>query len=554
MKKHYTLLLAALTSCMLGHAQTTKFLDGNNVRAGISTGGGLFCKLDTVGNVANDTTFGLFEVPRGSGISAVYAASIGMAGLDAGNNLHCSAQRYSATDFFNGPLGIPYNQAYRTYFNRVFKVTNQELTVLINIAAPRPTGQIPNDILLWPAKGNPHVQSAFGINITDDLAPFIDLYPDGIYDPVMGDLPAVCGSQGIFFVFNDVNGPQDDSTGTNLGVEVRGMAEVYDDPTFGTAIYGKQAGNNAVFVRYQIENKSSASYNNFYVSLYEDMDLGCFQNDYIGCDTTRDLMFAYNGNDELAMCSGVNGYANRRVAHGVKLLNNDLASFTYQTNNAGIASDPRNANEYYNYMQGLWRDGTPYLFGGNGIIAANNTQVKHLYPGNPNEPTQWSERNPQVGAGSAAGDRRWHGSIGPANLAAGETKELDLVYFVAYDTATSNGLTQFTIVDTLLRDADLLQQRYQSILNCRANQVVGIEEAQALQLSVYPNPSSNLVNVQCEKTINTIRLTDILGNELINRHVNSTNTQVDVSSFAKGVYLLQLSAGKQTATRKVVVK
>jgi len=58
---------------------------------------------------------------------------------------------------------------------------------------------------------------------------------------------------------------------------------------------------------------------------------------------------------------------------------------------------------------------------------------------------------------------------------------------------------------------------------------------------------------ESEKTINTIRLTDILGNELMNRHVNSSNTQVDVSSFPKGVYLLQLSAGNQTATRKVVV-
>lgn len=553
MKKHYTLLMAALASCMLGQAQTTKFLDGNNVRAGISTGGGLFCKLDTVGNIANDTTFGLFEVPRGSGINAIYAASIGMAGLDANSNLHCSAQRYSATDFFNGPLGIPYNQAYRNYFNRVFKVTSAELNVLINVPAPRPAGQISGDVLLWPAKGNPHVQSAFGINITDDLAPFIDLYPDGIYDPVMGDLPAICGTQGIFFVFNDVNGPQDDSTGANLGVEVRGMAEVYDDPTFGPYIYGKQAGNNAVFVRYQIENKSSASYNNFYISLYEDMDLGCFENDYIGCDTTRDLLYAYNGTDENFACSGVNGYANRRAAHGVKLLNSDLASFTYQTNNAGITSEPSNAVQYYNYMQGLWKNGTPYLFGGNGVNAANTTEVKHLFPGNPNVPEQWSERHPQAGVPMTAGDRRCHGSIGPANLAAGETKEIDLAFFVSYDTATSSGLTQFTIVDTLLRDADLLQQRYQSILNCRANQVVGINEAAALQLSVYPNPSSSLVSIQCEKTINTIRLTDILGNELINRHVNSNNTQVDVSMFPKGVYLLQLSAGKQTATRKVVV-
>ncbi len=552
MKKHYTLIMAALATCMLGHAQVTKFLDGNNVRAGISTGGGLFCKLDTVGNTASDTTFGLFEVPRGSGIKAVYAASIGMAGLDANNNLHCSAQRYSATDFFNGPLGIPYNQAYRNYFNRVFKVTNQELTVLINVPAPRPAGQISQDVLLWPAKGNPHVQSAFGINITDDLAPFVDLYPDGIYDPVMGDLPAICGSQGIFFVFNDVYGPQDDSTGANLGVEIRGMAEVYDDPTFGPYVYGKQAANNAVFVRYQIENKSSASYSNFYISLYEDMDLGCFNNDYIGCDTNRNLMFGYNGNDETD-CLGTNGYTNRRVAHGVKLLNNDLASFNYQVNNAGIASDPNNASEYYNYMQGLWRDGTPYYFGGNGITAANTTQVKHLYPGNPNEPTQWSEVHQQAGPPISQGDRRWHGSIGPANLAAGETKEVELVYFVAYDTATSSGLTQFTIVDTLLRDADILQQRYQGILSCRANLNVGVEQVQALQLSVYPNPSNNLIRVQCEKTINTIRITDILGNELINRHVNSSNTQVDVSSLPKGVYLLQLSAGNQTATRKVVV-
>ncbi len=312
MNQHYTIKFIAglllLITATTGKAQSLERLNANNVRAGIPTGGVLFFVTDSLPQSAQDTSVAMFEVPKGSGITAIFSSSIWMAGMDASNNLHCSAQRYTADNFFDGPLGQPVNQAYRNYYERVFKVTKAQLNTHLNLPKPVPNVQVDPDILLWPGKGNPHVLSAFGVNINNDLAPFIDVYPDGIYDPTMGDLPAICGEEAVFFVFNDVNGPAG-STGAALGVEIRGLVEEYVDNSLALP-YEKRALNNTLFVRYEIENKSSNTYNDFYISQYEDMDLGCFANDRIGCDTVRNLMLGYNGTTPDNDCQGLNGFEN----------------------------------------------------------------------------------------------------------------------------------------------------------------------------------------------------------------------------------------------------
>lgn len=557
MNQHYTKIFAATFLILIAissKAQSVEYLNANNVRAGIPTGGVLFFVTDSLPQSAQDTSVALFEVPKGSGIKAIFSSSIWMAGMDASNNLHCSAQRYNADDFFDGPLGQPVNQGYRNYYERVFKVTKAQLNVHLNLPKPVPNGQTDLDILLWPGKGNPHVLSAYGVNINDNLAPFIDVYPDGIYDPTMGDLPDICGEEAIFFVFNDVNGPAG-PTGAALGVEVRGLVEEFidDNPALP---YEKRAVNNTLFVSYEIENKSSNTYNDFYISQYEDIDLGCFSNDRIGCDTVRNLMLGYNGTTPDNDCQGINGFENIKAAQGIKFLNNDLTAFGYFENHNGIQGDPYTGAEYYNNMQGKWNDGTPYMFGGNGLQGANTNSVTHLFPGNPLVPEEWSEVYQQAGNAIASGDRRMHGSTGPMSFAAGEIKKFDLAFFVSYDSTDTSSLAMYRIVDTLKRDADVIQSFYNNnILACRAaQQPVGISEAEAASIELFPNPANTLINVSSTQQISSLTLLNIQGNQLITQAVNSNSAVLDVSKLASGIYLLQLNVGNNTTTRKVVVK
>lgn len=559
MNQHYTTKILAATLLLLigitGKAQHVEYLNANNVNAGIPIGGNLFFKADTASVApAADTLLTLFEVPKGSGMRAAFSSSIWMAAQDAGGNLHCSSQKYIQDEFFDGPIAATYNQAYYDYYKRVFKITRSQVNAHLAQQFPVGAGQVSNALLMWPGKGNPHVLSILGVNINNALAPFVDVNGDNNYDPATGDYPDFCGEEAVFFVFNDVNGPVG-PTGMALGVEVRGLAEVHIDNTSSLA-YEKRALNNTLFVRYEVQNKSADNYTNFYFSEFEDMDLGCFNNDRIGCDTTLNLMLGYNAQGLDPDCQGITGYGTKSVAHGIKFLNKELTAFGYVNNDNSLRGDPNTAVQYFNNMQGKWNDGTPYVFGGDGLNGANNTPTSHLFPGNPNVPEEWSELHPQAGPYNAAGDRRVHGTAGPMSLAAGEIKIFDLAFFVSYDSNDTSSLANYRIVDTLKRDADLLQSFYDnSILPCRAaQQPVGIAEMQeGIIVKVFPNPASSNLNIQCDRPISVITLMDIAGNRLLVQSVNSFNTSLDVSKLAKGIYLLQLSVGNNTTTRKVVV-
>lgn len=560
MNQHYTKFFATALMALgtlAGHAQDIAYLNANNVKAGIPTGGILYYISDTLSPSASDSTKALFEVPKGSGIKAIFSSSLWMGGVDAGNNLYCSAQRYIADDFFDGPLGQTVNLGYRNYYKRVFKVTKQQLSTHINLPTPVPNGQIDPDILLWPGKGNPHVLAAYGVNITDDLAPFLDVYPDGIYNPTMGDLPAICGEEAVFFVFNDYNGPMA-QTGQALGVEVRGLAEVFVDDNI-LLPYEKRALNNTVFVHYEIQNKTNLDYYNFYISQYEDIDLGCWNDDRIGCDTTRDLMFGYNATYDFS-CTGTLGYANKTAAQGLKFLNNNLGAFGYFQNDPSPLGDPATGVEYYNRMQGKWNDGRAYSWGGYGyedpLFAVPTT---YLFPGDPNNTVDWSEVNTHGSGGpvTSGGDRRMYGSTKPMTFNGGETKTFDLAYFVSYDSSMLGVEARRYIVDTLKRDADIIQSFYNNnILPCRAaQQPVGINNLEELaEIELFPNPANDIINVSSTQQISSLTLLDIQGNQLITQAVNSNKTVLDVAKLAKGIYLLQLQVGNSTATRKVAVK
>jgi hypothetical protein len=110
------------------------------------------------------------------------------------------------------------------------------------------------------------------------------------------------------------------------------MAYEFTDSVSVNYDYAKRAVNNTVFVHYSIENKSTENYDSFYLSLFEDPDIGCFSNDRVGCDTVRNMMFAYNGTTPDPDCQTETGYGNTKVAQGVIMLNNAMYSFGFFTN------------------------------------------------------------------------------------------------------------------------------------------------------------------------------------------------------------------------------
>ena len=80
-------------------------------------------------------------------------------------------------------------------------------------------------------------------------------------------------------------------------------------------------------------------------------------------------------------------------------------------------------------------------------------------------------------------------------------------------------------------------------------------------LKVYPNPATKIINIslvpQYLDDEVSIQLFDLSGRDILNHSYTAQsdfNKSIDVSSFAKGVYYLKITNGKDSATEKIILK
>lgn len=70
------------------------------------------------------------------------------------------------------------------------------------------------------------------------------------------------------------------------------------------------------------------------------------------------------------------------------------------------------------------------------------------------------------------------------------------------------------------------------------------------EIKLYPNPVQDVLNVQSIEPINSARLYDLLGAQVL--EIDDVGNQIDLQSLDSGIYLLQLEIVGQVITRKVV--
>ena len=120
-----------------------------------------------------------------------------------------------------------------------------------------------------------------------DGAPFDDVDANGLYDPMV-DIPGVQGaSQTIWFVANDLNASLTSFMyGTQpMGIEYQATYWEYHNGSF---------LDNLFFRKYKLINKSDVTFNDMYISMWSDPDIGNSGDDFVGCDTTLNMVYAYN--------------------------------------------------------------------------------------------------------------------------------------------------------------------------------------------------------------------------------------------------------------------
>lgn len=411
-----------ISNCAEATAQID--LSINNVRAGLLTGGDMF--WDPFEQNPK------YEVPAGSGINSIFAAALWMGGRDEYGALKVAAQTYrqGGNDYWPGPINgtgsITFGMC--ADFDRHFEVLASDIDQyradLAAAGGVLPIANIPESILQWPARNNPHF-TLFDLPADKDFAPFWNADSDpSSYDPTQGDYPVldsavegVYADQMVWWIINDLGNMHTETGGDIFGIEISTLAYAYASSI--------ESVNNTTFYKYRIAAQNW-DIHDYYFGLWIDPDLGDFFDDFVGCMPEWNTGYVYNGD-------AVDGeYGEDPPILGVRFLDGlksdtgeplGMTSFMAYNNNFSSTGNPENAMDFYEYLRGIWKDGTPITEGGNGYGGTEPTNF--MYPGNPSNADEWSE----CGANSEPADRRFLMGSGPGSLLVGSVQEINVAVY-----------------------------------------------------------------------------------------------------------------------------
>jgi Secretion system C-terminal sorting domain len=499
-------------------------LDANNVSARINNYGVQFIINDGGPIIAG------YQIPKNLSINRFLATSLWCGGNDSNGNLHLAAMQYGliGNDFFPGPYSTTndYNSAIyqSTYGNSIWQVSRTEiLDHLANFSSSSHT--LPPSIATWPANG------VSGIGVAQNLAPFVDMNNNGMYEPLLGDYPDIRGDMAIYTIMNDAKAAHTESGGEIMGIEVHTMAY-----QFMTNDYQ----DKTTYLHYRIFNRGVHSYSNFKMGLLWDPDIGSLSDDYVGCDTLQDLMYVYNkDNDDFN--NGINP-----PALGIQSLSKKMMYFSsFPTSLSFPFTIPSTPAEYYNYMNGLWTNGQPKYFGGDGSTGTVTTN--YLFSGNPNIPNEWSEYS----ANNPEGDRRGLMIIEDEALPSGEYSCYDFAVLFAQEPG-DNVTNHLTNVDSLISIAAQAKIDYNqsATFNCDVVTLGGNDLEKAL-FNVYPNPVHDFIHISknSEFEMTNMEVYDSYGKKFI--IPSNWENGIDVSAWSKGVYLIRITSSQGSFIKNI---
>ena len=536
-------------------AQHQAYLDIGNIKAIVNSNGLLFH------NTA--TGLGGFEAPKGDSIHSIFSSTIWMSSVDtlADRTIKSSIGHEvygNQGEIHVGPVDIV-NQKRDTssQFQRLWKIDQN--TIDFHIANWNQSKYtLPVSIKDWPGNGNS--------NTAKILAPFEDIDGDSIYEPNQGEYPVILGDQAIFLIANNFkNNPIDSiyqyvpdpndprviidsifqGISTPMQIEIHMMVYAYSSSS--------KEVSNSIFVNTKLFHRSNSDaldHNNFKFSTFNDFDIGGPTDDYVGTDSIRNMVYAYNSVRNDIGNLQIKGYSRNLAAQGVKYLNSSLAnSIEYTDPFTGIW---RHLKRFVIPLQrSKWINGRNLTYGGDGFTYCTDTNklTNYYFSGNPvliNDSSQWTALNwcpaTSLQSPSPSGDKRIIGTPNlPSQFNHSTSIEFDYAYVFAQDTG---GVV--ASVATLQIAADSVQAFYDR------NRFVGIEKEQVNQLAfkLYPNPVKEVLIVEAELPIQNIQIFSIDG-RLIKETTNTS--EINTAKFENGIYLLRLNSKTATGIKRFVV-
>jgi len=70
--------------------------------------------------------------------------------------------------------------------------------------------------------------------------------------------------------------------------------------------------------------------------------------------------------------------------------------------------------------------------------------------------------------------------------------------------------------------------------------VSSVKDLKAGQIKIYPNPSSKSITISYDANLRNVKIISMDGKIILDQKVRKTIHEIDVSSFAKGIYLISV--------------
>ncbi len=465
-----------------------KYIDANQIKTVIANSG-YSDRTPGAGTAA-------FEWPKNTGKTAIYYTGLWISGK-TGDSIRGSVAMYNEEfrpGYFDYALQQPMGENDPSY--RLYKVSPDH-----------PNGF--NDFdpwSVWPVQQG---------------APWTDNNGNGIYEPP-ADAPVMKGDQNFFCSFTD--GYRDSVLNRRSALPLKAEIKMY------AWARTQQACADAINYEWKIINKNVSVWNEFSSAIWSDLDIGTSNNDRGGTDSSKNLVFGYNGIDN----DPIYGPAPPAVgiiikeATGHSQHKSDFANIF----KCGTGGCPTDSLQTYRVMQGLNTDGSRII----NPITGNFTNYR--YSGDPVSGAGWND--------STSGERYVIVGSKFGNVNPFDTIEFKTITYIKKGTSNLNSLTE--------------------LKNC-ADQVIPVSNintetpAEFTLYQNYPNPFNpgTIINYDLRISGNVkLRVYDILGNEvttLVNKKqsAGSYNVKFDGSGIASGVYFYRLETNGIVQTKRMAL-
>lgn len=77
--------------------------------------------------------------------------------------------------------------------------------------------------------------------------------------------------------------------------------------------------------------------------------------------------------------------------------------------------------------------------------------------------------------------------------------------------------------------------------------------AEAMELNVFPNPASDILNISCNEIIKAVSLINILGQEMYYQNIDVSTAQINIANYLSGNYILKIETLENVIIKNIIL-